>query len=192
MQSPNPSKPAPVHAWLRNNIIGLVAIFIALSGTAVAAQVVTKSGATTAKAKKGPRGPAGPAGPAGASGAAGAAGAQGAQGVPGTAKAFTYILGAAAGVAGSDQVDETKSFGITDANVDQVTTGIFCFHGLGFTPKAISVVPGLTGSGAPMPLVKADAFFNSDCAPGTQAIIEVFTDLTQGTKVSKPLSVVIN
>lgn len=56
------------HNWVRQNILGLVAIFIALSGSAFAAQVATQHGAKTAKAKKGPRGPRGPAGPRGATG----------------------------------------------------------------------------------------------------------------------------
>src|SRR5947207_1261951 len=60
-----------VHSWIRNNILGLVAIFIALSGSAVATQVATKHEATTAKKKRGPRGPAGPPGPIGPQGAAG-------------------------------------------------------------------------------------------------------------------------
>jgi hypothetical protein len=57
-----------------------VAIFIALSGTAVATQVAER-GAESAK-KKVKRGPPGPAGPAGAQGPQGP---QGAQGVPGPA-----------------------------------------------------------------------------------------------------------
>jgi hypothetical protein len=63
--------------WIRHNLFGLVAIFIALSGSAIAAQVSTHNGGATAakKAKKGPRGPAGPAGAQGAAGpVAGAAG----------------------------------------------------------------------------------------------------------------------
>jgi len=62
--------------WIRSNVLGLIAIFIALSGTAVAAQAGGDHGlkAKTAKAKKGPRGPAGPPGPPGpATGAAGGA-----------------------------------------------------------------------------------------------------------------------
>jgi hypothetical protein len=62
------------HSWIRGNILGLVAIFIALSGSAVATQVAskqkaTKSAATSAvKKKRGPRGPAGPPGAPGAPG----------------------------------------------------------------------------------------------------------------------------
>src|SRR5436190_14090488 len=56
------------HAWVRSNVLGLVAIFIALGGTAVATQVTGKDEKATsakAKVKRGPRGPAGPQGPAG-------------------------------------------------------------------------------------------------------------------------------
>jgi hypothetical protein len=72
------------HAWIRSNILGLVAIFIALSGSAAAATVVIKhdsKGSTKAKASKkakgGRRGPAGPAGAAGAQGVQGNTGAPG-------------------------------------------------------------------------------------------------------------------
>jgi hypothetical protein len=66
------------HAWIRGNILGLIAIFIALSGTAVATQVASKDGgASTAKHKKARRGPPGPQGPQGSQGA------QGLQGPPG-------------------------------------------------------------------------------------------------------------
>jgi hypothetical protein len=63
-------------SWIRHNILGLVAIFIALSGSAVAAQVATEDGATTSKAKKkkarrGPTGPPGATGPQGLQGPAG-------------------------------------------------------------------------------------------------------------------------
>jgi hypothetical protein len=66
------------YAWVRSNILGLVAIFLALTGTAVAANVAGDGHhAGVAKKKKVKRGPAGPAGPAGAQGI------QGQQGVAG-------------------------------------------------------------------------------------------------------------
>jgi hypothetical protein len=62
----------PRYPWIRNNIVGLVALFVALGGTAFAAQVAGNQGtAHAAKKKKAKRGPAGPAGQ------------QGMQGVPG-------------------------------------------------------------------------------------------------------------
>jgi hypothetical protein len=73
--------PGHAHIWIRNNVVGLVAVFLALSGSAVAANVASEPGAQKAAKKKvkrgppGPQGPAGPAGPAGPSGqATGAAG----------------------------------------------------------------------------------------------------------------------
>jgi hypothetical protein len=61
-------------SWIRSNILGLVAIFIALSGSAVATQVASKHEATTAKKKKARRGPPGPPGAAGPQGLQGPAG----------------------------------------------------------------------------------------------------------------------
>ena len=66
------SRPASgtAHTWMRQNILGLVAIFIALSGTAVAANVTNHHSVkvVTAKKKKkkvkrGPQGVPGPPGP---------------------------------------------------------------------------------------------------------------------------------
>jgi hypothetical protein len=63
------------HAWVRRNALGLLAIFIALNGTAVATQLGSESdsgeqAAKSAKKKRGPRGPAGPPGPQGPPGPA--------------------------------------------------------------------------------------------------------------------------
>jgi hypothetical protein len=72
MRSPQRNGQERSYAWIRSNILGLVAIFIALSGSAVAAQVASDNGGATKAAKKkkkggkpGPAGPQGPAGPAG-------------------------------------------------------------------------------------------------------------------------------
>jgi Chaperone of endosialidase len=67
------------HLWIRRNVLGLVAIFVALGGTAMATQVVSESGVGQAAAKKkkkkakripGPAGPQGPQGPQGPPGPA--------------------------------------------------------------------------------------------------------------------------
>jgi hypothetical protein len=80
-------------SWVRNNILGLVAIFIALNGTALATQVASQAGDDSASGKKnergavvaakGKRGPRGLTGAQGAPGAQGPQGAQGAQGASG-------------------------------------------------------------------------------------------------------------
>jgi hypothetical protein len=73
----------PRYPWIRNNILGLVAIFIALGGTAFAAQVAGNHGKAQVakKVKKGPRGPAGPQGIPGTQGIQGVPGANGATNV---------------------------------------------------------------------------------------------------------------
>jgi hypothetical protein len=80
---------SPAHSWIRGNVLGLVAIFIALNGTAVATQVASEAGQRKAKAKsaasaaakkklkRGPRGLTGPQGPVGPQGAAGPSGVGG-------------------------------------------------------------------------------------------------------------------
>jgi len=83
------------YQWIRNNALGLVAIFIALSGTALATNVASDHAAQVAKSKRGPRGPAGPAGPAGAQGQ------QGAKGDAGSPDTGTEILGKLGPVDGS-------------------------------------------------------------------------------------------
>jgi hypothetical protein len=117
-------------SFIRSNVLGLIAIFIALGGTAIAtqgngktrpslpvtstsaAQVAFASRAHVAK-KKGKRGPAGPAGPAGPQGA------QGLQGIPG----IQGIQGPVGPTAG-------KSIGTNDgwaaelSNGQQITTNI--------------------------------------------------------------------
>jgi hypothetical protein len=77
------------YQWIRSNVLGLIAIFVALSGSAVAAQVASDPGAqTAAKKKKVKRGPPGPAGPQGAQGVQGPVGP--ATGPAGGSLAGTY------------------------------------------------------------------------------------------------------
>lgn len=135
----NGAKRGQAHTWIRGNILGLVAIFIALSGTAVAANVAGhsngKAGAHAAKKKKVKRGPAGPQGPPGATGAPGAPGAPGVSPV----QAFAEING---GTAPNTVIDSTAS-GITDGNVIRQAAGLYCIYGLSFTPKVIVASPAL-------------------------------------------------
>jgi hypothetical protein len=66
--------------WMRNNALGMTAIFIALGGTALATsvssttKVVTAPRAQIAKSRRGPRGPQGPPGPQGPQGIQGQVG----------------------------------------------------------------------------------------------------------------------
>lgn len=71
------------------------------------------------------------AGAAGAPGAPGQKGDKGDAGAPGTALAYAVVTSGGA-------VDETRSKGVTDANVT-ATGNTYCFKGLAFTPKNVMV-----------------------------------------------------
>ena len=73
----------------------------------------------------------GPAGAPGTAGAPGAPGSKGDAGEPGTARAYAYVDS-------GGSVDESRSKGVSDANVNAVGN-TYCFSGLGFTPKNVMV-----------------------------------------------------
>ena len=129
------------HQWIHNNVIALLALFVALSGTAWASQAVKEGGgkATPAKKKKSKRGPRGPAGANGLNGAAGA---------NGTAVAFAAVQdnGTLVPGAGNDSSRiEGGVFNITQANISHAGgTGVYCFT-LPFAPKSIQVTASNTG-----------------------------------------------
>jgi hypothetical protein len=50
-------------------------------------------------------------------------------------RAYARVNGAAA--TGGDTVDDASSLGMTDANVVHPQPGVYCFVGLGFTPKSL-------------------------------------------------------
>jgi hypothetical protein len=78
MKDPGRRLPGAGYLWLRNNLVGLLALFVALSGTAVAAQVASNAHSNPAvKAAKKKRGPRGPQGPPGANGVNGTNGTDG-------------------------------------------------------------------------------------------------------------------
>lgn len=89
MNTFRPVTPGKAHRWVRRNVLGLVAIFFALNGTAIAVQsddendgsADRKASAAKKKVKAGPPGPAGPAGP---QGSPGPQGPQGIEGPPGS------------------------------------------------------------------------------------------------------------
>jgi hypothetical protein len=142
-------------------IVAMLALFIAMGGTAIAAssalitgKQIKNSSITGADVKnksltpkdfrgsvRGPRGLRGPAGPTGATGAPGAAGAAGAKGdkgdkgdtgAPGSALAYAEVTGGGTLVAG-------RFKNIAQANVSSPSSGIVCFSGLPFTPAHVQV-----------------------------------------------------
>jgi hypothetical protein len=78
---------SPRYPWIRNNVLGLVAIFVALGGSAVAAGIAGHGSGPVArvagKGRRGPRGPRGRRGPQGPKGVQGIQGPKGDQGIQG-------------------------------------------------------------------------------------------------------------
>jgi len=134
--------------------VAFLALVIAMSGSAVAASLITskqikdgtiqvKDISKTARAQlapkaavgvPGPQGPAGSQGPNGDAGAQGEKGATGAQGVPGEAVAY-------ANVKPDGTIEPGQSKGIANDMIDRTAEGVFCFKNLGFTPKSAMVSP---------------------------------------------------
>ena len=142
---------SPAHSWLRGNVLGLVAIFIALNGTAVAVQTASKGDARTAtakkaaKKKKAKRGPAGPQGPAGAAGLQGPQGIQGPQGSAGPSGAGGPPSGPAGGELAGNYPNPTIGTvnGLSLAASESASPAITFGPG---GPKMYNLGPGFPGS----------------------------------------------
>jgi len=137
--------------------VAMLALFVALTGTAVATTSALITGRQIANGSitgldvknksltprdfrgsvRGPRGLTGSAGPQGAQGAAGATGA------PGSAVAYARINA-------DGTVDEANSKNVADANVTHPELGVYCFVGLAFAVHAVSVAPDDYGPGDPV------------------------------------------
>jgi hypothetical protein len=106
----------------------------------------------------GPRGPAGPPGAAGAAGAAGPAGPAG--------SAAAYAL-----VAANGSVVAARAANVASANVThQPNSGVYCFKGLGFVPRAMLATPN--GSALVVLSVTMPAPVTANgCAPGEPSVL---------------------
>jgi hypothetical protein len=128
------------YAWVRSNILGLVAIFLALSGTAVAANVASNSNhAVSAKKKKVKRGPAGPPG------AQGPQGIQGQQGVAGPGATRLQFL--------EPELDNTTR---TIATVGDLTLQAKCSDPAGVAAVSVSAQSPTSGGTLSAALEKTD------------------------------------
>jgi hypothetical protein len=162
----------PKFAWLRHNILGIVAIFLALSGTAVASQIAANSGAHSSK-KKVKRGPAGPAGPAGQQGPAGAAG---------SAVAFAHV-------AANGTLDTANSKNVSGSLVT-AQPGYYCV-----TPsvpvKNFVVSVDESGGGANYGAM-ASFTDNLTACPAGDVIVTTYTVSNTVTLTSKAFYIVFN
>ena len=151
-------------------------------GAAGAAGVAGQVGAT------GPGGPAGAAGPAGAVGATGPAGATGPTGPAGTAAAFAGVHGD-----GSLFTPATLAKNVTAANISHPSTGVYCFHGLSFTPRSAMAV-GANGFDADFTIATVEingrdsGTFSGECVATDQARVRTVVVPTGGTYAPSALS----
>lgn len=126
-------------------IIAIVAVVLALTGSAIAATVITgnqiKNGSIglkdlSKKARKALKGQKGQRGARGAQGPTGTAGTPGVAGTPGApGEAVGYAMITAAGTV--EAPDRAKN--VTSANVQRPATGTYCFVDLPFAPKSAVV-----------------------------------------------------
>ena len=136
-------------------VVAVIALSVALGGTGYAALTLPKnsirakqiapSAVRSAEVKNRSikrrdiargvlRAAQGPAGPQGLPGPSGPAGAKGDAGAPGTALAYAWVES-------NGVVDETRSKGVTGANVTKPGSNVFCFSGLAFTPRNVVATP---------------------------------------------------
>ena len=183
-------------------VVALVALLVAMSGTAVAASKVLitsssqiKNGAISSadlskKARKsltgkaGKTGAAGAPGPAGANGTNGAAGAPGKDGANGSAVAYARI---------SPNGTVTDSKGIDAANVVVGNAaGQFCFRNLAFVPHNIQVSIAYAGSGNAHMTTQSDlgAPAGNVCPAGTAAFVKTYDQ--QGGQAGEAFFVAFN
>ena len=139
-------------------VVAVIALSVALGGTGYAALTLPKnsvrakqiapSAVRSAEVKnrsikrrdlarsvlRAAQGPAGAQGLPGPGGPRGEKGEPGAPGAPGTALAYAWVDS-------GGTVDETRSKGVTDANVTKSASNVFCFNGLAFTPRNVVATP---------------------------------------------------
>jgi hypothetical protein len=152
-----------------HNLIAWLALFVALTGTSVAAShyIITSSGQVkpsvlnqlrAARGAGGPAGATGPEGPQGREGPPGLKGEQGlrgesgpkgedgAPGQPGSALAYAHVNR-------KGEIDEADSKNVDGVEVERPEPGVYCISGLGFQPH--NVVATIDANEVVLPLISA-------------------------------------
>jgi hypothetical protein len=172
-----------------NVMVTVLAVLVIGGGTAYAAsemlpknsvgsKQIKKEAVTPSKLSKaskaaltGPSGAVGATGPQGKEGKEGSPGEQGEEGAPGTALAYATIL--------NGQVSEfSGSFNLTNANVTNPATGIYCLSGLPAGTNAVIAGSANLGTGENDIIVSASYDTRTppslDGCPGAEARVRTF------------------
>ena len=198
---------------IRRNAVAWVALFVALTGTSMAASgyVITsqnqikpsvlrqlkKPGAQGSKGARGARGPIGPQGPQGLPGSTGPSGKEGKEGkqgkegkagTSGGAKAWAHIT-ANGEVENGNNIEEGNVVQATFFNKTtkktEIEEGVYCISELGFTPQ--NAVATIDGNEAEIPgsiTVHLGVGAESGCKPGTEITVETYEpEIEEGKKV---------
>ncbi len=171
--------------YVRRHHLALLALFVALGGTSLAAasallprnsvgsaQVINGSLGKIDLSKKaraalhGAPGPRGSQGPQGAQGPQGPAGAPGPPGPTGSAVAYAHVNA-------DGTLDAANSKNVASGNVARAFKGVYCFSGLSFTPHAVAVTIG-AGVSASAWAAYARLDNGGDC-PGADTQLEIQT-----------------
>jgi hypothetical protein len=196
-------------------IVACVALVVALGGVSYAAGVLpagsvgakqikkravtlTKISPAARSALTGQLGPPGPKGdngdpgapgaqgPKGDPGAPGLAGPKGERGDPGSALAYAHVNA-------DGTVDDSRSKGISSANVTKRSTSSYCFHDLSFTPNNAVATIDYGGSSTGREIAQVEIATSGDavdCEPGET--IEVATANPSTGFTPQPFWVVFN
>jgi hypothetical protein len=180
---------------VRQNIVAWLALFVALTGTGIAASHYTitsagqikpsvlkqlraargATGATGATATQGSPGTEGPAGPRGLKGETGAKGEPGTgepgpKGEPGTALAYAHVTK-------SGKIEAANSRNVENVKVETPEPGVYCISGLSFKPH--NVVGTIDANEPVLPLIGATlgvGTLATECDPEkTQVTVETWT-----------------
>jgi hypothetical protein len=179
-----------VTRYIRQHHIGLIALFIALTGTAYAGTQVANRPANphalkAKKKKKDRRGPAGPVGPQGAPGAPGAARAYG------HVNSGSLVAADSTGIAAMTRGCQSNSACTGPPAPGSQSNTVYCFQ-LDFAPKSVQVTPDAGQSAGGAASVATDwmarvpargpAINHEGCPPGyDSAQVDAFS--TAGTFV---------
>jgi hypothetical protein len=178
-----------VAGFIRSNVLGLTAVCIALTGTAVAGQQLNGAGAsagkrvvTNAKFKKLKKRVSALEARQRVPGPPGSIGAAGSAGLDGSALAYARVL-----AGGGVDEERTQGAGLTDANVTNQPQGTYCFYNLGFTPRNVQVTADFSAN------VMANVLIgDANTCPGTEDVFVQWSRRSDGAVQNTGFYVLFN